>query len=357
MSGTSMFDVGGQPNVGKLPVEGGTLENSTPIVETIVENAQEEREKSSPNDVSEQNLEEIVKELDESEEQSSSAAKHSLEEDDNPYIETIDTAEMKETPTKKNCNCEMGDLCFKCILSKVFSLEPLFDTAEPIYEAMCLDHPEQFSGVAGADFSAICKFKNSGQIAWPVNVQLKLVNGTIVVYNALGLENQCVQPDEELNVTIELKMPTTPGKYILSFRLVYGDNQEFGEEVTVNLLAYADDTDFATECIPRGYNFLNQLEQPLNETSGNTFYVDQDERDEDGDSVNDLDLSVNSWIMVRDDEEGAASDPPGSEKQVCCGDGNCCETQVCCENNEGCCPPPAEKKGELSEEVQRNCCN
>jgi len=44
------------------------LENTTPIVEAIVENAQEEREKSSRNDASEQNLEEIVKELDESEE-------------------------------------------------------------------------------------------------------------------------------------------------------------------------------------------------------------------------------------------------------------------------------------------------
>jgi len=95
----------------------------------------------------------------------------------------------------------------------------------------------------------------------------------------------------------------------------------------------------------------------LNETSGNTFYVDQEERDEDGDSVNDLDLSVNSWIMVRDDEEAAAAEPPGTEKQACCGDGACCETQVCCENNEGCCPPSAEKNGELSEEVQRNCCN
>jgi len=157
----------------------------------------------------------------------------------------------------KNCNCEAGDLCFKCILSKVFSLEPFFDTAEPIYEATCLDQPEEFIGVAGADFSATCKFKNSGQIAWPVNVQLKLVNGTIVVYNALGLENQCVQPNEELNVTIELKLPTTPGKYILSFRLVHGDNQEFGDEVTVNLLAQADTAEVSST--PRA-RLLNTVE-------------------------------------------------------------------------------------------------
>lgn len=53
----------------------------------------------------------------------------------------------------------------------------------------------------------------------------------------------------------------------------------------------------------------------MNETSGHTFYVDQEEedRDESDDSVNELDLSVNSWIMVKDDEEAAAA-PPGAEQ-------------------------------------------
>jgi len=51
----------------------------------------------------------------------------------------------------------------------------------------------------------------------------------------------------------------------------------------------------------------------LNETSGNTFYVDQEkDLDESGESVDELDLSVNSWIMVADDEE-AAAEPPGTE--------------------------------------------
>lgn len=62
------------------------MENSTPI-EAIVEHAQEERSNDD-----EQHIEEIVKSLDEGQE-SSSAAKHSME-DDNPYIETLDTANM-----------------------------------------------------------------------------------------------------------------------------------------------------------------------------------------------------------------------------------------------------------------------
>ena len=101
MSGTSMFDAGGQPNLGKLPLEGGTLENATPI-EAIVENAHEERS----NDVSEQHIEEIVKELDEGQE-SSSAAKHSLEEEgDNPYMESVDTANMKEATSSVTLEIE-----------------------------------------------------------------------------------------------------------------------------------------------------------------------------------------------------------------------------------------------------------
>jgi len=50
----------------------------------------------------------------------------------------------------------------------------------------------------------------------------------------------------------------------------------------------------------------------LTETNGNTFYVDQDrEFDGSGTSVNDLDLSINSWLMVQDGED-AASGTPGA---------------------------------------------
>lgn len=56
------------------------------------------------------------------------------------------------------------------------------------------------------------------------------------MYNELGLHDQCVQQNEELNVTIEVKLPANEGKNVLKFRLVHGDNQEFGEEVIVNLM-------------------------------------------------------------------------------------------------------------------------
>lgn len=200
-------------------------------------------------------------------------------------------------------------------MSKVFSLEP-FSDPEPSLEATCINQPHEFVGVAGADFNATCTFKNTGKSAWPANVQLKLVNGTIVVYNALGLENQCVQPNEELNVTIEVKLPVTPGSYALKFRLVHGDNQEFGEEVTVNLVAKAATVEVAETPAPVEYKTTAaELEEPMTETIGNTFYVDRANEEEFNESVGDLDLSVNSWIVVHDDEEDAGTPSVVTEKE------------------------------------------
>lgn len=123
-----------------------------------------------------------------------------------------------------------------------------------------------------------------------------------------------MQPNEELSVTIELKLPTTPGKYILHFRLVHGDNQEFGDEVTVDLVANAPEPEEVCYSTAQRIDCqgLNTLEEPLIETDGDTFYVDQDKDvDVSGESVEDLDnASVNSWIVVRDDDE-AAAEPPG----------------------------------------------
>lgn len=95
----------------------------------------------------------------------------------------------------------------------------------------------QITGVAGADYSAVCKFKNTGMMAWPQNVQLKLINRTVVHYRTLGLDNQCVQPYDELSITIEVKLPETLGKYLLNFRLVYGNNIEFGDAVSLCLVS------------------------------------------------------------------------------------------------------------------------
>ena len=116
-------DMGAVPISDKL--EGGLLEAKTPSIEpAALENIPEEK----VNDVSRENIDEIVRELDqEAPVEASNAAAHTLEEPN--IIETIDDATKKtdEAAAKKTCPCDAGDLCFKCILSKVFSLEPILD--------------------------------------------------------------------------------------------------------------------------------------------------------------------------------------------------------------------------------------
>jgi hypothetical protein len=126
------------------------------------------------------------------------------------FLDRFNGKQTNETP-KKKCSCDEGDLCFKCVLSKVFSLEPMLDKGQDKYEAKCVDEPEKFIGVAGADFSAKSIFKNTGKIAWPKNVLLKLIlrldKGTAIFYRDLGLEHESVLPHEELSVMIDLKLP------------------------------------------------------------------------------------------------------------------------------------------------------
>ena len=108
---------------------------------------------------------------------------------------------------------------------------------------------------------------------------MRLDNGKNVVYNELGLENQCVQPNEELNVTIEVKLPATEGRNVLKFRLVHGDNQEFGEEVIVNLMT--EPAIVEESSTPKPVEVEQQpateVEEPLIETNEAETKVDDQE--------------------------------------------------------------------------------
>lgn len=97
--------------------------------------------------------------------------------------------------------------------------------------------------------------------------------------------------------------------------MVHGDNVEFGDEVNVTLVAKAPEpvpvpvTEAEAEEKPSDCRLVSNLEEPLNETNGDTFYVDQDDDDvEQEGSDAELDLSVNSWTVV--DHEAPAAEAP-----------------------------------------------
>lgn len=139
-------------------------------------------------------------------------------------------------------------------------------------------------------------------MAWPKDVQLKLVNMNHVYYRALGMENQCIQPYEELRITIEVKLPSTLGKYLLNFRLVHGNNIEFGDAVSVYLLSQSqtDKPVLSTPCMPIEYNVTSTPERPLLHRSGHTARIELDLDDGTGEPVDDHVRPVNTG----DDEVG-----------------------------------------------------
>lgn len=104
--------------------------------------------------------------------------------------------------------------------------------------------------------------------------------------------------------------------------MVHGDNNvEFGDEVNVNLVAKAPEPEPVPASVsaekpskPINYRLACTLEEPLNETNGDTFYVGQCEDGDEEQDVSDgeLDLSVNSWTLV-EDAEPAAKAPGGPE--------------------------------------------
>lgn len=132
-----------------------------------------------------------------------------------------------------------------------------------------------------------------------------------VYYRALGMKDQCIQPYEELSITIEVKLPRTLGKYLLNFRLVHGDNIEFGDTVSVYLMSQSqtDNPVSSTPCMPIEYNVTSTPERPLLHRSGHTACIDLDLDDGAGDTVDDHARSV-----LTDDKVGGCTQA-GTETQ------------------------------------------
>lgn len=164
---TESFANGKQAKSDILTVEGGPLDEAP--IETIVEAACEEQS----NDANHQKDTENVTELDEAQESSTPAAPDLTQANNVETEEAVETADAEDTqtpqPARKPCGCCVDDLCFRCVFQKVFSLEP-FKNSEPEYLSTCINQPHELVGVAGADFSVTCTFKNNGKSAWPANV-------------------------------------------------------------------------------------------------------------------------------------------------------------------------------------------
>ena len=220
------------------------------------------------------------------------------------------TSVSKAAPARKPCTSCCDNTCFRCRIGKVFNFESLFgeDEEEEDYEATCVEKTKDIIGAAGASCDVACTFKNSGHKAWPSNVHLKLINGSNSAYKSLGLEQQSVKPSEELSFSFNVKLPDIAGKKNLTLMLVHGeDHVEFGDIVTVCLQVESQVEPHETSGPADTAQQRDQIESPLNETSGDNFEVGQEDLELEAENPNDI--SGDSWTCVDEIRDEPISTP------------------------------------------------
>ena len=78
------------------------------------------------------------------------------------------------------------------------------------------------------------RFRNSGSLAWPEGTILLRVSRKNNVMNApeyVDLPKVPVKPNEEVDISVQLKTPSKPGQYTSFFRLQQPTGQKFGQRV------------------------------------------------------------------------------------------------------------------------------
>jgi hypothetical protein len=86
----------------------------------------------------------------------------------------------------------------------------------------------------GQIFEKTWTFKNIGTCTWKAGYTITFASGDMMRGNARSI-NQSVAPQEEVNVTVKLFAPNTPGDYTGVWRLANGKGEKFGEFVSVKI--------------------------------------------------------------------------------------------------------------------------
>jgi hypothetical protein len=84
----------------------------------------------------------------------------------------------------------------------------------------------------GQVFEKTWTLRNTGICTWKPGYIITFVKGDMLKGSARSI-NQSVAPQEEVNVTVKLYAPNTPGDYTGVWRLANGKGEGFGEFVSV----------------------------------------------------------------------------------------------------------------------------
>eukprot|EP01089_Gocevia_fonbrunei_P009574 TRINITY_DN2191_c0_g1_i1.p1 TRINITY_DN2191_c0_g1~~TRINITY_DN2191_c0_g1_i1.p1 ORF type:complete len:570 (-),score=125.11 TRINITY_DN2191_c0_g1_i1:1-1710(-) len=96
-----------------------------------------------------------------------------------------------------------------------------------------------------SNFIKIWKIRNNGESAWPENTRLIYVSGD-VLSSVEAVVVPSVQPNEEVDISVDMVAPERPGRYVSNFRLVSPDGRRFGHRVWTDITVVDERNDEST---------------------------------------------------------------------------------------------------------------
>ena len=106
--------------------------------------------------------------------------------------------------------------------------------------------------------------RNNGETEWPEDSLFIQTNGDDMKASSYIVPSP-VKPNQEVTIRLELEAPNLPGKYCSFFRLVYGDNQRFGQKVWCDILVEKDESEMiGSRMVPQN---LSSISEPKEEKS------------------------------------------------------------------------------------------
>jgi len=103
-------------------------------------------------------------------------------------------------------------------------------------------HDDGTEVLAGAPFNKTWRFRNNGTVRWPEGtVLLRVDRANELAAPASTLLPSLPEPNDEVEVTVPLKSPVTPGLYNSYFKLCSPGGRKFGQRMRCQILAVSED--------------------------------------------------------------------------------------------------------------------
>jgi len=99
---------------------------------------------------------------------------------------------------------------------------------------------------ADQPFNKIWRLRNEGVASWPAGTQLTFIGGD-QLQTTDSVAVPCLAPAQEVDVAVDMKAPSKPGRYVGYWRLGQPDGSRFGQRVWVDIIAVKPEEELKTQ--------------------------------------------------------------------------------------------------------------